>query len=231
MRLQIEENIELVERGRLEVPADADLMTFLVSDGRLASKPKASGQLQLGTLFEKYRESLPRDSHAPESLRISKIHMGHVARILGEGTRLVSITAGDRRVYDAIVVQLIAAFYPPCLKEVTTVDAIANDVPFRARGVRLVEPGWTELFPRKSAEPGAEDEQSLPNFAPRESGPHEPFIKPGQTTPPKHFSENTLLGAMDTAGKLVEEGELREALREKGLGVSQLQLAAVNNAY
>ncbi|MCA9128024.1 MAG: tyrosine-type recombinase/integrase [Planctomycetales bacterium] len=99
MRLQIEENIELVERGRLEVPADADLMAFLVSDGRLTSKRKASGQLPLGTLFEKYRESLPRDSHAPESLRISKIHMRHVARILGQGTRLVSITAGDLQRY------------------------------------------------------------------------------------------------------------------------------------
>jgi DNA topoisomerase III len=133
----------------------------------------------------------------------------------------------DQKVYSAIVVQLIAAFYPPCLKEVTTVDAIANDVPFRARGVRLVESGWTELFPRKSAEPGAEDEQSLPQFAPRESGPHEPFIKPGQTTPPKHFSENTLLGAMDTAGKLVEEGELREALREKGLGTPATRAAII----
>ncbi len=133
----------------------------------------------------------------------------------------------DQKVYSAIVVQFIAAFYPPCMKEVTTVDAIAKDVPFRARGVRLVEPGWTELFPRKSAEPGAEDEQSLPNFAPHESGPHEPFIKPGQTTPPKHFSENTLLGAMDTAGKLVEEGELREALREKGLGTPATRAAII----
>jgi DNA topoisomerase-3 len=133
----------------------------------------------------------------------------------------------DQKVYSAIVVQLIAAFYPPCLKEVTTVDGIANDVPFRARGVRLVEPGWTELFPRKSAEPEGEAEQTLPNFTPRESGPHQPSIKPGQTTPPKHFTENTLLGAMDTAGKLVEEGELREALREKGLGTPATRAAII----
>ncbi len=133
----------------------------------------------------------------------------------------------DQKVYDAIVVRFIAAFYPPCLKEVTTVDGIANDVPFRARGVRLVEPGWTELFPRRSAEPEGENEQTLPNFAPRESGPHEPMIKPGQTAPPKHFSENTLLGAMDTAGKLVEEGELREALKEKGLGTPATRAAII----
>ncbi len=133
----------------------------------------------------------------------------------------------DRKVFDAILVQLIAAFYPPCLKEVTTVEGITNDVPFRARGVRLIEAGWTELFPRKSAEAELEDEQSLPIFAPRESGPHEPVLKAGETTPPKHFSENTLLGAMDTAGKLVEEGELREALKEKGLGTPATRAAII----
>jgi DNA topoisomerase-3 len=72
-----------------------------------------------------------------------------------------------------------------------------------------------------------EGEQSLPNFTPRESGPHEPFLKAGETTPPKHFSENTLLGAMDTAGKLVEEGELREALKEKGLGTPATRAAII----
>lgn len=133
----------------------------------------------------------------------------------------------DQKVYDAIVVRFIAAFYPPCLKEVTTVDGIANDVSFRVRGVRLVEPGWTALYPRLSAEQEGEGEQTLPNFVPRESGPHEPFIEPGQTTPPKHFSENTLLGAMDTAGKLVEEGELREALKDKGLGTPATRAAII----
>ena len=147
--------------------------------------------------------------------------------IIPTGSIPGALRAQDEKVYDAIVVRFIAAFYPPCLKEVTTVEGMANDVPFRARGVRLVEPGWTELFPRRSAEPDGEDEQTLPNFAPRDSGPHEPFIEPGQTTPPKHFSENTLLGAMDTAGKLVEEGELREALKEKGLGTPATRAAII----
>ena len=133
----------------------------------------------------------------------------------------------EQKVYEAIVVRLIAAFYPPCLKEVTTVDGVANDVPFRARGVRVVSPGWTELYPRRSAEQEGEDEQPLPNFSPGESGPHEPFIKQGQTTSPKHFTENTLLGAMETAGKFVEEGELREALKEKGLGTPATRAATI----
>ena len=147
--------------------------------------------------------------------------------IIPTGSDPGALRGQDQKVYDAIVVRFIAAFYPPCLKEVTTVEGIANDVSFRARGVRLVEPGWTELFPRRSAETEGEDEQTLPSFTPRESGPHEPFIKPGQTTPPKHFSENTLLGAMDTAGKLVEEGELREALKEKGLGTPATRAAII----
>lgn len=101
LRIRIEENIDLLERGRLEVPPGADLMSFLVSDGRLSGKPQPSGQMQLGSLFEKYRESLPRDSHAPESLRVAEIHMRHVARILGPKTRLVSVTASDLQRYIA----------------------------------------------------------------------------------------------------------------------------------
>lgn len=147
--------------------------------------------------------------------------------IIPTGTMPRAIRDQDRRVYDAIVVRFIAAFYPPCLKEVTTVAGIANTVRFRARGVRLIEPGWTALYPRNSTKTDGEDEQSLPNFTPGESGPHAPHIKPGQTTPPKHFSENTLLGAMDTAGKLVEEGELREALKEKGLGTPATRAAII----
>ncbi len=129
-----------------------------------------------------------------------------------------ALSGRDQKVYEAIVVRLIAAFYPPCVEQVTTVDGVANEVPFRARGVRVTTPGWTELYPRKSGQQEGEDEQPLADFSPGESGPHEPFIKPGETMPPKHFSENTLLGAMETAGKLVDEAELRDALKEKGLG-------------
>jgi DNA topoisomerase-3 len=138
--------------------------------------------------------------------------------ILPTGTVPESLAGREQKVYDAIVVRLIAAFYPPCLKEVTTVEGTANEVPFRARGVRIASPGWTELYPRNSEKRDGEEEQFLPEFSCGESGSHEPFIKQGQTTPPQHFTENTLLGAMETAGKLVEEADLREALKEKGLG-------------
>ena len=142
--------------------------------------------------------------------------------IIPTGGRPGDLSSRDQKVYDAIVVRFIAAFYPPCLKEVTTVDGAADDVPFRARGVRVTAAGWTALYPRKAAANSIDKEseaaQSLADFSVGERGPHDPVLKQGETTPPKHFTENTLLGAMETAGKLVEESALRDALKEKGLG-------------
>ncbi|HCN07619.1 MAG TPA: DNA topoisomerase III [Lentisphaeria bacterium] len=129
----------------------------------------------------------------------------------------------QRKVYDAIVIRFIAAFYPPCLKDVTTVDAQANQIPFRARGVTIVDPGWTTLYPRKPKQPtgqddSEDDEQILPAFKAGDSGPHSPYIKDGMTKPPRHYSENTLLAAMETAGRQIDDEALKEAMKEKGLG-------------
>ena len=88
------------------------------------------------------------------------------------------MSPGAEKVYDAIVTRLIAVFYPACVKDVTLVDGQSNEVPFRARGVRVIEPGWTALYPRRSEDKN-EDEQELPEFRPGERGPHEPFA-PGR---------------------------------------------------
>lgn len=125
-------------------------------------------------------------------------------------------------VYDAIVTRLIASFYPACIKELTTIDGSSNGVPFQAKGVRIVSPGWTVLYPKKGEEGKAMKEpsepQDLPLFQVGESGPHFPYITEGQTKPPPHYNENTLLGAMETAGRLVDDEALKEALKEKGIG-------------
>ena len=99
-------------------------------------------------------------------------------------------------------------------------------MPFRARGVRVVQPGWTELE-QPAREKEDDDAQSLPAFTPGETGPHEPFIKQGETSPPRHFTENTLLGAMETAGKLVDDEQLKEALKEKGIGTPATRAAII----
>lgn len=117
-------------------------------------------------------------------------------------------------VFDAIATRLIAVFYPPCEKLITTVEGSSNKLSFQAKGVQIVHPGWTVLYPKKTTK----EEQELPSFEKGEKGPHKPYLHEGKTKPPLHFSENTLLGAMETAGKLVDDEQLKEALKEKGLG-------------
>ena len=146
--------------------------------------------------------------------------------ILPAGALPGNLPSTQQRVFEAVLTRLIAAFYPACLKEVTSVDGTANRVPFRARGVRVVRPGWTELYPR-GGEDRNDDQQPLPAFRPGESGPHEPLIKQGETSPPRHFTENTLLGAMETAGKLVDDDQLKEALKSKGLGTPATRAAII----
>ncbi|MGO9921079.1 MAG: DNA topoisomerase 3 [Isosphaeraceae bacterium] len=146
--------------------------------------------------------------------------------IIPTGKRPGALASPADKVYDAVVTRLIAAFYPACIKEVTSVDAVSNDVPFRARGVRVLEPGWTVLYPRKNEGKG-DDEQDLPDFRRGESGPHEPSIRQGETTPPKPFTEGSLLGAMETAGKLVDDEQLKEALKERGLGTPATRAAII----
>ena len=110
----------------------------------------------------------------------------------------------------------------------TTVNGTSNEVPFRARGVRVLDPGWTVLYPRKEDDKKEKDEdQELPEFRPGESGPHEPFVRRGETTPPKPYTEDTLLGAMETAGKLVDDEQLKEALKERGLGTPATRAAII----
>jgi DNA topoisomerase III len=109
---------------------------------------------------------------------------------------------------------------------VTIVAGVSNGVPFRVRGLRVFEPGWTALYPR-SDDGHREDEQDLPEFCPGESGPHEPTIRRGETAPPKACTEASLLGAMETAGKLVEDEQLKEVLKEKGLGTPATRAAII----
>lgn len=148
---------------------------------------------------------------------INDAKVGDHHAIIPTGKRPGELAPALQRVFDAIATRLIAAFYPVCVKEVTTVNGASNEVPFRAKGVRVVEPGWTVLYPRKSDDK-TDENQELPDFRAGESGPHEPLVKRGETTPPKPYTEGSLLGAMETAGKLVAEESLKEALKERGLG-------------
>jgi DNA topoisomerase III len=182
--------------------------------GELRSlKPAEVGKLDLGALAFTAR--------IIDDKKVSDHHA-----IIPTGKMSGALSPDADRVYDAVVVRLIAAFCPACVREVTSVAGVSNGVPFRAKGVRVLEPGWTALYPRKDDD-RKDDEQDLPEFRPGESGPHEPFVRRGETTPPKPFTEGTLLGAMETAGKLVDDEELKEALKKRGLGTPATRAAII----
>jgi DNA topoisomerase-3 len=150
--------------------------------------------------------------------------------IIPTGMTPRSIGHNEQLVYEAIVTQFIAAFYPVCVKKITTVDGQSNTVKFQAKGTLIVEPGWSVLFPKKKKkkkEDGTDDEQTLPAFEKNESGAHEPSMREGKTKPPKSFNENTLLGAMESAGKFVDDDTMREALKERGIGTPATRAAII----
>jgi DNA topoisomerase-3 len=178
-------------------------------------KPAEIGRLDLS--------ALPFTGRIVNDARVSDHHA-----IIPTGKRPGTLAPPSQKVYEAVVTRLIAAFYPTCVKEITTVNGTSDEVPFRARGVRVVDPGWTVLYPRKEDDRKEKDEeQELPEFRVGETGPHEPFVRRGETTPPKSYTENTLLGAMETAGKLVDEEHLKEALKERGLGTPATRAAII----
>jgi DNA topoisomerase-3 len=126
----------------------------------------------------------------------------------------------EKRIYDLVARRFIAAFYPECKISNTTVLGKVGQVAFKVTGKEILEPGWKEVYandvtPKKE---GEEEEKILPVFTVGESGPHTPRIHQGKTTPPKAFTEATLLRAMETAGKQVDDEEMRELLKDNGIG-------------
>ncbi len=210
---------------------EAKLVTYPRTDSRYLSKdmkpriPKIMGQLK--TFLPE--QIAPLDlAKLPFSKRIiddKKVTDHHA--IIPTGIRPNNLGAHEQLVYEAITRQLIAAFYPVCLKNITTVDGVSNKVKFQAKGTQIFDPGWTVLFPKKKKKQDAGDNQTLPDFVKGETGPHEPFLREGKTKPAKHFSENSLLGAMEAAGKLVEDDTLREALKERGIGTPATRAAII----
>lgn len=208
------------------------LITYPRTDSRYLTKDI---QREVPHILESLRPERPEeigrlnlDSLAWSARIVNDSKVSDHHAILPTGKRPGSLEGAKQKVFEAILTRLIAALYPFCEKEVTTAEGQSNGVPFRAKGYRVIEPGWTSLYPRKKDSEDQQDEsQELPEFRPGERGPHEPSVKRGETTPPKPHTENTLLGAMETAGRLVDDDELREALKEKGLGTPATRAAII----
>lgn len=133
------------------------------------------------------------------------------------------LSTEEKRVYDLVARRFIAAFYPECKVANTTVMGVVGQVEFKATGKQVLEAGWREVYAqeakaKKDKEEGEEAERIMPVFEVGERGPHQPWIHQGKTTPPKPFTEASLLRAMETAGKQVEDEEMRELLKDNGIG-------------
>ena len=145
--------------------------------------------------------------------------------IIPTGVTPVGLTDMEQKVYDLICRRFIAVFYPDCKFSTTTVEGKAGEVDFKVTGKEILEPGFRVCFVKeKKSDDESEDakdkdeEKTLPTFVKGESGPHEPTFTEKETTPPPYYTEATLLRAMETAGKFVDNEELRAAMKENGIG-------------
>ena len=140
--------------------------------------------------------------------------------IIPTGVKPSGLIIEEKRVYDLIARRFIAAFYPDCIVSNTTVMGKVGEHEFKATGKVILEDGWRVLYPKKDddTEKDTDEDQIMPAFEKGESGEHQPDLLEKQTQPPKLFTEATLLRAMETAGKQVEDDELRELMKENGIG-------------
>ncbi len=155
--------------------------------------------------------------------------------IIPTGVAPAALTDIERNVYDLVARRFIAVFYPDCRFSTTTVTGEAAEVPFRVSGKQILEPGWRVVLQNniKESEDDAKntEERTLPAFAKGESGPHVPDLAQKLTQPPKPYTEATLLRAMETAGRTVDDEELRDALKENGIGRPSTRAAIIETLF
>ncbi len=156
--------------------------------------------------------------------------------IIPTGQYPQNLTDMERRVFDLIARRFIAVFYPDCKFATTTVLGVVEEIEFKTTGKQILEPGWRVIFGTPGAQsqeekdPG-EEENVLPAFVKGESGPHVPDLYEKWTQPPRPYTEATLLRAMETAGKLVDNDELRDALKENGIGRPSTRAAIIETLF
>lgn len=151
--------------------------------------------------------------------------------IIPTGVYPQGLTELEKKVYDLVARHFIAVFYPDCKFRSTTVLGVSADVNFKATGKEITQPGWRVVFAGEQQDDKEEKEKLLPSFAKGESGPHTPGLTEKWTQPPKAYTEATLLRAMETAGKLVEDEELRDAMKENGIGRPSTRAAIIETLF
>ena len=149
----------------------------------------------------------------------------------------VFLTREEKLVYDIVAKRFIAAFYPDCEFSTTTVMAMVNEYEFKASGKEILKDGWRVIYNKEKTqapddkEKDDDDNGIMPTFVEGESGPHEPSLLKKTTQPPKNYTEGTLLRAMETAGKFVDDDELRDAMKENGIGRPSTRAAIIETLH
>ncbi len=196
--------------------------------------PKCPGIVKALVGYEAFTSKLP--AKLPKSKKVfdnSKVTDHHA--IIPTHVVARGLTDMEKKVYDLIARRFLAAFYPDCLFATTTVLGEVNKIEFKATGKQILDPGWRVIFANQSQEKSEEDkkdeEKVLPSFVKGESGPHTPSLLEKWTQPPKPYTEATLLRAMETAGKLVDDESAREALKENGIGRPSTRAAIIETLF
>lgn len=200
--------------------------------------PKVPGVLKALTPYANFtapvlEKKIPKTKKVFDNSKVTDHHA-----IIPTGQPPQNLTDMERRVFDLIARRFIAVFYPDCLFATTTVIGEVEQIEFKVSGKQILEPGWRVVFGTPSAqsqeekdEKGGEEENVLPAFVVGESGPHLPDLYEKWTQPPRPYTEATLLRAMETAGKLVDNDELRDALKENGIGRPSTRAAIIETLF
>ena len=209
--------------------------------------PQAAPLLTLKADGKNSKESLPKSKKVFDNKKVTDHHA-----IIPTGQRPDRMDADEKKVYDLVALHFIANFYPDCEISQTTVLGAVEEVVFKVTGKEILSPGWRVVFPPKqSANPSQqaqnegdadtsdeaaddkkeETEKVLPTFVKGESGEHTPELVERTTTPPKYYTEATLLRAMETAGKTVDDEDLRDALKENGIGRPSTRAAIIEKLF
>ena len=183
-------------------------------------------------------KALPKSKKVFDSSKVTDHHA-----IIPTGMIPTPLTDMQRKVFDLVARRFIAVFYPDCKYAQTTVLGTVDDIEFKVTGRTILDPGWRAVYakdPKTEDETesplslegsGEAQERTLPAFQKGESGPHQPTLTEKMTTPPPYYTEATLLRAMETAGKLVEDEELRRAMKENGIGRPSTRAAIIETLF
>ena len=184
----------------------------------------------------KGNNSLPKSKKVFDNKKVTDHHA-----IIPTGQRPDNLSELERKVYNLVALRFIAAFYPDCEVSNTTILAKAGEIDFKVTGRQILKMGWREVFSKEenTEQPANNTENSsnnteqkmLPSFVQGESGPHQPQLQEKTTTPPKYYTEATLLRAMETAGKTVDDEELRDAMKENGIGRPSTRAAIIEKLF